>query len=322
MAINTTSSMSGNLQIYYQKRLLDRLTKKLVMEPLGVDSLNIPKGAGATANWLRYAERHVTTTSSFLLGEGVVPTDSSITTGTLTATVLQYGNYAIVSDLLDWTARDPVKNSISDVLADEAAELVDTLIISNLDSNLPIQYCNGKGSLATTGVSDVMTVKEALKARVTLRKNYVPEHESGSYVCVIAPTAEGDILNDTNAGSFLDIHKYTDAAPAMNGEIGKAFGVRFMMSQNISSTATGTLAGATVYSNKFLGQGCFGVVRLGTDNVEMKMKSAGGSENTADPLDQINTIGYKLKGFVVKYLGGSGNQTSDRGLSIKGGSAY
>lgn len=322
MAINTSSSMSSNLEVYYQKRLLDRLTKTLVMEPLGVDSLNVPQGRGAQANWLRYAERHVTSTSSFLLAEGVVPTDSSITTGNITATVSQYGNYAIVTDLLDWTARDPVKNSVMDVLSDEAAELVDSLIITNLDSNLPDQFANGKGSLAATGASDVMTVKEALKARVTLRKNYVPAHESGMYVCVLHPTSEGDLLNDTNAGSLLDIYKYTKSETLMNGEVGKAFGCRFLMSQNITSTSSGTLGGATVYFNKFLGKGCFGVVRLGSSNVEMKMKSSGDPGNTSDPLDQINTIGYKLKGFVVKYLGGSGNQTSDRGLNIKAGSAY
>lgn len=327
MAINTTSSMSSNVyNLFFDKVLLDRLTKTLVLEPLATKSLNIPRGMGTQAKWLRYAERHVSAASSFLLSQGVIPADSSITTNNITASVSEYGNYAVVTDVLDFAAVDflmenrSILENVMGVLGDEAAELIDVIIRTELEGTLPIQYCNGKGSLATTGVNDVMSVKEGLKAKVTLRKNSVKPHESGAFVCVVHPAGIGDIQNDTNVGSWVDINKYVGMAP-MNGELGRAYGVRYLESDNISSTTSGTLSSATVYSNIFLGRGCFGTVALGDGNVSTYVKRSG-DNSTNDPLNQIATCGYKLLGYVAKYLGGSGNGTNDRGTLIKGGSGF
>lgn len=319
MAINTTTSMSSNLYLYYSKKLLDRLVKSLQLVPLGTFSLNIPRGYGKQAKWLRYAERHVSDPASFLLSEGVVPTDATITTNNVTATVQQYGNYAIITDMLDWTAIDPVTDSVMDVLADEAAELADTICRNELDSNLPNQFANNKPNLANTGSSDVMNAKEGLKAMITLKKQNVKPHEKGDYIAVVHPASIGDIFNDTNSGSYVDLRKYDQPEGILNGEMGKAYGVRYLESSNISSTTTGTLAGATVYSNLVLGRGCFGIVRLGKDNIEMHAYDKG---NTANPLNQVSTVGYKFLGFVAKYLGGSGNGTEDRGVRVRAGSAY
>ncbi len=321
MAANTTSTMSSNLHLYYEKRLLDRLTKKLVIEPLGYRSVNIPRGLGKQAKWLRYDERHVTSTSSYLLTEGVTPTDIAITSRNITATVNQYGNVTYISDLLEFTAIDPVLENVSDVMGDEAAELVDTLCRDELDSNLPNQFAGGAANLAATGSGQVMTAKEGLKAMITLKKNSVGPHESGSYVCVVHPASLGDLMNDTNAGSWVDINKYMSNSTVKNGEAGMAYGVKYMVSENISSTTSGTLGGATVYSNLFLGKGCFGTVELGKGGVKMSIKRAGES-GIADPLDQINAVSWKIMGFVPKYLGGSSNGTADRGLRIRAGSGF
>lgn len=320
---NTTITMASNLYFYYSKVLLDRLIKTVVLEPLAERSLTIPKGLGKMAKWLRYAERHVADPADFILSEGTVPTDVAITTGNVTAEVQQYGTFAIITDLLNFTAIDPVIENTSRVLADEAAELVDTIIRNELDTNLPNQFANNKPDLANTGSGDVLTAKEALKAKVTLQNSSVGPHESGMYVCVAHPSCIGDLQNDTNVGSWVDINKRTEnnVEKILNGEAGTAYGVRFLMSDNISSTDVGTLGGATVFSNLFMGQGCFGTVQLSNENVEMFIKREG-SAGTSDPLNQLNTVGYKLLGFVSKYLGGAVNLTADRGVRIRAGSSF
>lgn len=321
MSINTSSSMSTNLWIYYDKKLLQRLTKSLVLEQLGLPSTKIPMGMGDTCKWLRYAERHATTPASFQLVEGVAPTEATITSYNVTAQAIQYGNWAAVSDKLEYTAIDPVIESIGDVLMDEAAELVDTIIRNELDTNLPNQFANGKATLVTTGVDDRMTTKEALKAATTLKKNNVKPMDRG-FVGIISPASMGDVKNDTNIGSWVDLNKYTANDSALyNGEEGKAFGVRFLESSNVSSTTTGTLGSATVYSNLVLGKDCFGTVKLGSKNVEMIIKDAkdGGP---AIPLNQYSAVGYKLLGFVAKYLGGASVGTSDLGIRVRCGSGF
>lgn len=313
---NTTSSMSSNIHLYYNKMLLDRLTHNLVVEPLSEKSLTIPKGLGSQVKWLRYSERHVSSTSDYLLSEGVTPSDIAITTANVTATTAQYGNYAQISDLLSHTAIDPVVENIMAVMSDEAAELFDILCIAELDSNLPNQFANGKANLAATGASDVMTAKEALKGVITLQKDSVRPHSNGMYVCVVHPASKGDLHNDTNIGSLNDIYKHTDNGPLMNGEIAKAYQTKFLMSENITSTAVGTLGSATVYSNLLIGKGCFGTAKLGSKTIETYIK------DPIDPLNQISTVGWKSLGFVAKYLGGSGNSTEDRGVRIRCGSGF
>lgn len=324
MAINTSTSMSSNLHLYYSKILLDRLTKNLVLEKLGQKALNIPKGLGKQAKWLRYDERHVSNPNLFLLSEGTVPTPVAITTRNVTATVQEYGNFAIITDVLNFTAIDPVLKNTMEVLSDEAAELVDTIIKLELEANLPSQFANGKPNLANTGVNDVMTAKEILKGVVTLKKASVKPHEMGTYVVVVHPASGGDIQNDTNIGSFVDINKYVDPNNIRNTEqyrLGKVYGCEIWESENLSSTNVGTLAGATVFTNILLGKGAFGTVQLGANNIETfeKGPNTGG---TSDPLEQISTAGYKLLGFVAKYLGGSGNGTSHRGVQIRAGSPF
>lgn len=324
MAINTTVTMPANLYLYYSKILLDRLTRTLVLDKLGQKALNIPKGFGTQAKWLRYNERHVTTPSNFILSEGTAPTPVAIGTVNVTATVQQFGNFAIITDLLNYTAIDPVLEDVMGVLSDEAAELVDTIIKLELEANLPTIFANNKPNLANTGVNDVMTAKEILKGVVRLKKVSVKPHEIGSYVCVVHPASGGDIQNDTNVGSFVDVYKYTDARKIVDTEkfkLGKVYGCEIWESENLSSTAVGTLAGATVFTNILLGKGAFGTVRLGAENISTFIKGAD-TGGTSDPLEQVSTAGYKLLGFVAKYLGGSANGTEDRGFQIRAGSGY
>lgn len=314
--MNTTTN-SANLYLYYVKKLLKVFDQTLQLYDLGMKQ-PLPEGFGTQVKWLKYEILSALTTP---LVEGVPPIEESLTTINVTATVAQYGGWVKISDLLETTAIDPVVNSALDRLGRQASLTLDTLIRDELDSTLPIQYANGKASLATTGVNDVMTAKEILKAVVTLKKNFVTPHTGNDYMGVLHVTSSGDMQNDTNIGSWVDLNKYIDPAAErpFNGECGKVYGCRILESQNIFSTASGTLAGATVYSNIVLGEEPFGVVELDSKSIQTFVKPLG-SAGSADPLNQIGTVGWKSLGFAAKYLGGNG--TPDRGVLVKAGSAY
>lgn len=318
MATETTTTLSNNLPTeYYDRKLLDNLKHKLQYVPLGIPK-PLPRNNGKLIQWLRY---DILSSDTTAISEGVVPTEEALTTRTTTATISQYGNFVKIADLLDLTAIDPVAENALEELSAQAALTLDTLCRDELTGNLPNQFANNKASLADTGSSDVMTSKEILKATITLRADRVMPHESGNYVAVLSPESIGDLMNDENVGSWVDLVKYTqgNVNKAFNGEVGMLFGCRILESQNNSSTTSGTLGSAEVFSSPVLGRGCFGTVRLDNRNVSTYVKSAG-SAGTADPLNQISTVGYKIHGFVAKYLKDAG--TNDRGVQIRSGTSY
>lgn len=319
MATMTTGTNAQMLWSYYNRNLLETLYKKLQMYPLG-EKTTLPETYGTEVKWLRYQRLNAATTP---LTQGVPPSETSINTFNVTATINQYGAFIRYSDLLKATAIDRVTGA-NEVLAQQGAETIDTVIINELDgSTIPNQFANNKPNLANTGSTDVLTAKELLKAVITLKKNSVGTHTGNDYVSVIASACSGDVQNDTNIGSWVDLNKYIDPSKMrpFNGEMGKVYGCRILESQNISSTNVGTLGGATVYANYVFGSQCFGVVLLDGKSVEQFVKETG-SAGSLDPINQVGTIGWKAKGFAAKYLGGSAVGTSDLGVRIRAGTQF
>lgn len=307
-------------RIFYAAESLDRLTKTLRFKQLAKMSQNIPKKSGDTVSWLRTGELHVTDPNDYKTTETVIGAEQAVQFGTVSATCSEYSNHAIIGDVTVFAGRNNTMDEVVAVMTDHAKELYDTICRNELQSNLPAQYANGKGSVGALLATDILTVKEGLRAHIGLAKKSVGEHEVGSYVCVIHPASKGDIMNDTNQGSWLDVRRYDNATPLLRGELGECYGVRYMTSQNIYSANDGS-GSATVYRNIFLGEGCFGVASLGKNSYELNMKTSG-ENSTNDPNNQVNTVGYKYLGLVAKYLGGSGNLTEDRGRIIYAGSNY
>ena len=319
MATNTTSTLTANLPSeYYRKVLLKVFDEMLQFQPLGEKS-PLPKNAGKVTKWLIYSKLAAATSA---LTEGVAPTDTSLTTTNVSATISQYGGFTKISDLLEAVAIDPVVKSAMERMGKQAALTIDTLCRNELDNTLPNQFANGKANLAATGVNDVLTAKEFLKAVITMKKNSVGPHSGSDYIGIVHSANLGDLMNDTNIGSWVDLNKYIDpgAKRPFNGEAGKVYSTRILESQNISSTATGTLGSATVYSCPVIGEECFGVVSLDSKTIQTFVNPAG-SAGALDPLSQVGTVGWKALGFVAKYLGAVGG-AADRGVRIRCGSGF
>ena len=313
---NTTSTLSPNLWSYYNKRLLERLVPQLRLYQFG-DKRPLPAHMGKTVEFLRYNSFAVT--DAQVLAEGTPPTDTALSSVNVTAEVIQYGNYTKIADLLVLTAIDPVINSAVDILSENAARKMDTIIRDVLDTNGANQFANGQANLAATGSGDYLTAKEFLKAATTLKSNNVSPIQSGDFVSVIHPACSYDVMNDTATGSWIDINKYTGTTPAFMGEIGKVYGVRVVESNNISSTVAGTEGGAKVYSNLVMGKESFGIIELSGQSLKTFVKQAG-SAGTADPLDQLSTVGFKFT-MACCYFGGASVYDTDRVIRIRAATA-
>jgi N4-gp56 family major capsid protein len=309
--METTATLSANLPVeYYERKLLQTLEPRLVLQPLGKQQ-PLPKGWGKRVKWLRYSAIAEDTTP---LTEGTPPSETSATTANVTADIDQYGQYTKVSDLLSMTAVDPVLSSLSERFGFAAAKTIEALIVAELDAEAPVQYVNDRADNNAIVAGDVLNHKECIEAMISQKQDFIGPHEKGDYLVVLHPASEFDILSDTQDGSFIDIRKFDRAGDLMNGEIGKMYGMRFLVSDQMTSATNASAV--EVYNNYVIGEEAFGVVKLDNKLVEMKIKKHG-SAGANDPLDQFATVGYMIRGFAAKYL----DSGSKRVVIIRGSSA-
>jgi N4-gp56 family major capsid protein len=213
------------------------------------------------------------------------------------------------------TAIDPVIENLAEIFGKAGAETVEDLIVAELDAALTAQFANGRANANAVTASDVVTLREFLYGMITLKQAYVGPHEMGSYMACVHPSTEYDLMVETNIGGWLDINSYAgmEKSNIMNGELGKVYGIRFVVSDKMSAAANGS--SVSVKNNYLIGEECFGVVDLAGKNVDMVIKPVG-SAGAYDPLNQFGTVGYKLQGFVAK------NFAAARGIVIKGASNH
>ena len=297
MATSTTLTNAANLHLYYEKKLLSTLEPRLVLMPLGKKQ-RLPKGNGKQVKWLRYSSIAGSTSP---LTEGTPPAEISFSASNVTADVVQYGQYAKVSDLLSDTAIDPVLENLSERFGIAASKTIEELIVSELANNCANQNVNNRANFAAIQAGDVISHKELIEAMIRQKADYIGPHESGMYVAVLHPRAEYDLMVDSQAGSWLDIQKGVDNKPLLNGEVARMYGMKFLVSDKML-TSVGTGAGSIDVVQSFvIGEEAFGVVELNGDSMKMFIKRHG-SAGANDPLDQFATVGYKIHGFAAKYL--------------------
>ena len=299
-----TSTKENSAHIYYEKKLLSVLEPRLVLQPLGKKQ-RLPKGNGKRVDWLRYSTiaedvNHLDSGTLAYPGEGQVPQAISFETSRQYAEIKQYGQYTKVSDLLTDTAIDPVLDNLSERFGIAASKTIEKLIVDELDNGATQMWAGAATNDASLTSADTIKHLDLVKAMITQKAAYIGPHESGDYVAVLNPKAEYDLLTDVTTGSFLDINKYTDKRPLLNGEIGRMYGMRFLVSDKMSEAAANG-SGIVPIANYVIGEEAFGVVELNGDAMKMIIKRHG-SAGALDPLDQFATVGYKINGFAVKYL--------------------
>jgi N4-gp56 family major capsid protein len=314
MAVQLTTDQAALLHSYYVKKLLETLQPRLQLYKLGKKT-QLPPGLGVRAKWLIYTK---ISSSTSALTEGANPSEISFTTANVTADVAQYGQFAKVSDLLESTAIDNTIENLAELFGKAGAETIEDLIVAQLDSTLTTQRVNSRANNNAITASDVVTLKEFLRAAITLKQAYVKPHEMGSYMAVLHNATEYDLLSEVNPGGWLDLASYAKAGgpgskEVMEGEIGRCYGIRFVTSDKM--TAAANASSVSVKQNYLIGEECFGVVELGQKSVDIIIKpsDSGGQSN---PLNMFGTVGYKIKGFACK------NFAATRGMQIKGASSY
>lgn len=290
--INTTGTdtLSPEMKTYYEK-LLTKLTGPALVHDQFAQKRDIPKNGGKTIEFRKFAPLPKALTP---LTEGVTPDGKKMTVTNMTATVKQYGDFVMLSDVIQLTAIDRVLVEATEECADQAGRTLDTVTREVVNAGTNVQYAGGVAARTAVGASNTLTVKEIMKAVATLKgANAKPVKDS--YVAIVHPYVALDLMRDTE---YAEMFKYANAKPIYEGEIGKFSNVRFVETTEAKIwNAAGAAIGSTqnkcsVFSTLVVGKNAYGTTGIEGGGLKHIVKPLG-SAGSADPLDQRGTTGWK-----------------------------
>jgi len=282
-AANTTQTptLAHYPTVYYDRVSLDRLEQMFRFASVCDTNHSIPAGSGKTTQMYRFTLPGANTSPS---AEGVVGTGFVQTSTTVSATVEQYSDFTSASELLLTTDISPTTEKMVADMSYRAAKTVDTLGRTEFDSNT--------GQLFNT-LGTAFSAADARANKFQLTGRDVRPKVGGDFIGVIHPFVSYDLTSDNTAGGFIDVLKYTNNTPLINGEIGKIGGVRFLETTNVNSSGT---APSVLYTTYIVGEGAVGMIDLtgkgpskvvDPRNERFKVNIVPGGPSAADPEGNI-----------------------------------
>lgn len=322
MNTQTLANHSNENKTFYNKALLKRLTENLLFYKYG-QKKPLPKNSGNKANFRKFNSLKPATMP---LAEGVTPEGNNLSITKVEATVKQYGDYVVVSDILDTLGIDPVITETSEVLGEQGGLTIDTVVGNTIAKTTNVFFA---GEVADESLITAKANGDDVKKIVrNHRKHNVKPFADGYYIGIISPEQAYDLQNDP---LWQDVSKYNGGENIKKGEVGKIHGVKFIESTNLpkvmkyaETSDTEINSSKTYYeqvegvyyivknpvkdkistyyegteelhSALIFGQDAYGVIDV-ENSAEGKpsiiVKQAG-SAGTADPLNQRSTIGWK-----------------------------
>lgn len=166
--------------------------------------------------------------------EGTNPTAITWGSTSYSSGPAQYGILVQVSDLLVHNSAIEVVDACSRQVKYALARMVDTAIATVVNSGTNgVIYAGGKTSRASLAAGDLLTQSDMIRAVKYLRSSNAAGLRPFSgqyYAAVIHPQVEGDLMSNTQTGSYTDVGRYTSVDDLRAGKMGDFRGVRYLSS--------------------------------------------------------------------------------------------
>lgn len=277
------TGLSVENKTFYDMTLIDEASPNLVHDQFG-QKRPIPKNGGKKIEFRKFASLPKALTA---LTEGVTPDGKKLSVTAIEATVAQYGDYIVQSDILELTTIDNTIVEATKILGRQAGLTLDTITRNVLQSGTNVFYCPKADGTEVSARGDLdntckLTVDVVNRVVAILRANNAPKI-NGDYVAIIHPYVSYDLRSDP---AWVEAHKYATPENIYEGEIGKIGGVRFV------ETSEAKIYDGGVFGCLFLADGAYGITEITGGGLQTIIKQKG-SAGTADPLDQRSSIGWK-----------------------------
>jgi hypothetical protein len=167
------------------------------------------------------------------LTENVDPDAVAISnTSTVTVTLNEYGNSALLTRKLGLFSLSDVDPAAADIIAYNLADSLDAVAMATLRAGTNVLYGTGgatdASSTATVGSDDTLATADIRKAIAKLRAGLAVPLLGSLYACYIHPEVSHDLRAETGSGGFQDLHKYDASENFWPGFIGTYEGAYFV----------------------------------------------------------------------------------------------
>jgi N4-gp56 family major capsid protein len=297
MATQTTTSLSQEMSVYYEKVFLARAEYEYIFSQ-GAQMRSMPANEGKQVVFTRHTPLATATTA---LTEGLNPAEVNLTATNVSATLAEYGTTVRISRFLELTSIDPNNKEKIEVVGQNMGETLDQITRNELFTGATTQLAGGKAALSAVAATDVLSVNELRRAVRTLKKNKARRYQDriAPWLGKVSPDTSFDLTKDA---TFLSADIYDNEATKLyNGELGKILGVRLIESPNGRTESSTT----TVHSNFVHGADAFGCIDLVGDKPQLYIipSSKIDSGNPAGRFSQVSwATSYVTKTLNANWL--------------------
>ena len=270
------------------------------------DKHPLPGGSGKTL----FVPRHKSQDTIKVLTEQTIVSLCANSAGYYSASVLGYGAATAYSDFLEMVREVPttITHDIEDMMRD-AGNKIDSLIRVTMCGVAfsATNYVQPDGATAFGSIISTTALKQRFlfDANTTLASNNAPRYKDGCYWGAFHPRQIHDLFINTSAGGTnlgIDYNNWlenteTGVSHIKNAMIGKLGGVRIFETTTTPIHICAMMMSATAAASGFqafvMGPGAVGAIDLSTAKLRSYIKALG-SAGTADPIDQLMTVGVKF----------------------------
>lgn len=249
--VNTTSVIAPALSSQYDRNLLERTVPDLVHD-LFAERRPIKQRNSKTITIRKYNSRAA---AMVPLSEAVTPEGGTITYDDVNFTLVQYGDFLYVSDILELTNLDPTYLEFGDILSESAKITIDQVRRDTFNAGTYVRYAGGVSArtsiINTITDDDLKTVKRTLRGlynkywskMVDAQNGYATSPTKAAWFVITHTDCEQDWEALTG---WTPVEKYAQATTTYPTEIGQVSNFRVLTSPIAKVWADG---GGTAVTN-------------------------------------------------------------------------
>ncbi len=241
------------------------------------------------------------------LSEGITPAGQNLTMNSVTAVLSQYGDFTVISDIVEFLYDRSMIKDASEVLGIQSSETIDTVIMNVVGAGTNVIYGDNTVTARTSVTSTMYISTTRLTQAVRwLERNNVKKFPTmpvigNAYACAMHPDVVADLRVDTGWVAAVNYSSPTPSNPnrgdLFTGELGYWEGLRVISTTMTPIYAAGGSGGADVYGTIIWGRGAYAVSEF-AGGLKTYIHT-GGVQDTSDPLEQRSTVGWKWEGVAA-----------------------
>jgi N4-gp56 family major capsid protein len=335
---NAASGFTADIEAYIQEEVEPLARRQLVAYQFG-KPLRLDVNRGTTYTASRYERLPLPFAP---LQEGVAPQGEAMTLRQVTATVQQWGDRVIITDVANLTIKHPLFQQAIQLVSLQLPETLERNTLNTLMSGTQVNYANGRTSRASLLATDVMTPHESNRIVGSMLTYGVPRFngderedmmiEAGAnrpsrppaaiqhYVALIHPLAAQDMRENATISTAWS---YSEVNRLYNNELGPWGGARFVESNMIpywigvalvsgtASAAGGNLATSATYNIQV-------TASPAQTSVEQYVYQVSGNISVTGPTGSISVTLPNLPNYTFSVYIGTSSSPSNLGLCSLG----